>query len=66
MARRWVTFRWARSVGLIDVASRKMIKTIRVGKSPHGIYFARARRSIKKVSAMRNWMIRIGWLRRGC
>ncbi|HBO82457.1 beta-propeller fold lactonase family protein [Cupriavidus metallidurans] len=35
----WVTFRWARSVGLIDVASRKMIKTIRVGKSPHGIYF---------------------------
>ena len=35
----WVTFRWARAVGLIDVASRKMVKTIRVGKSPHGIYF---------------------------
>jgi len=35
----WVTFRWARSVGLIDVASRKLVKTIRVGRSPHGIYF---------------------------
>lgn len=35
----WVTFRWARAVGLIDVASRKLIKTIRVGRSPHGIYF---------------------------
>lgn len=35
----WVTFRWARSVGLIDVASRKLVKTVRVGRSPHGIYF---------------------------
>lgn len=35
----WVSFRWARSVGLIDVASRKLVKTIRVGRSPHGIYF---------------------------
>ncbi len=35
----WVTFRWARAVGLIDVANRKLVKTIRVGRSPHGIYF---------------------------
>lgn len=35
----WVTFRWARSVGVIDVPSRKLVKTIRVGRSPHGIYF---------------------------
>ncbi|QOT74939.1 cytochrome D1 domain-containing protein [Cupriavidus basilensis] len=35
----WVSFRWARSVGLVDVASRKLVKTIRVGRSPHGIYF---------------------------
>ncbi|GAB7547139.1 beta-propeller fold lactonase family protein [Cupriavidus sp. 8B] len=35
----WVSFRWARAVGLIDVASRKLVKTIRVGRSPHGIYF---------------------------
>lgn len=35
----WVTFRWARKVGIIDVASRKLIKTIPVGRSPHGIYF---------------------------
>jgi DNA-binding beta-propeller fold protein YncE len=35
----WVTFRWARAVGVIDVPSRKLMKTIRVGKSPHGIYF---------------------------
>ncbi len=35
----WVTFRWARKVGIIDVASRKLVKTIRVGRSPHGIHF---------------------------
>ncbi|MEM5278361.1 cytochrome D1 domain-containing protein [Cupriavidus taiwanensis] len=35
----WVTFRWARAVGLVDVASRKLVKTVRVGRSPHGIYF---------------------------
>lgn len=35
----WVTFRWARAVGVIDVPSRKLMKTIKVGKSPHGIYF---------------------------
>lgn len=35
----WVTFRWARKVGIIDLASRKLLQTIPVGRSPHGIYF---------------------------
>lgn len=35
----WVTFRFARRVGVIDMQSRKLVKVIRVGKSPHGIYF---------------------------
>lgn len=35
----WVSCRWARSVALVDVATRKVVRTIRVGKSPHGIYF---------------------------
>lgn len=36
----WVTFRFARHVGVIDLASRKLVDTIHVGRSPHGIYFA--------------------------
>lgn len=35
----WVTFRFAKHVGVIDLASRKLIQTIAVGRSPHGIYF---------------------------
>ncbi len=35
----WVTFRFSKHVGVIDLASRKLIKTIAVGRSPHGIYF---------------------------
>jgi YVTN family beta-propeller protein len=35
----WVTFRFAKRVGVIDLASRKLIETIPVGRSPHGIYF---------------------------
>ena len=35
----WVTFRFAKRVGVIDLASRKLIQTIPVGRSPHGIYF---------------------------
>ncbi|MGG1946988.1 beta-propeller fold lactonase family protein [Trinickia sp. NRRL B-1857] len=35
----WVTFRFAKHVGIIDMASRKLIKTIAVGRSPHGIFF---------------------------
>ncbi len=36
----WVTFRFSKHVGVIDLASRKLIDTIAVGRSPHGIYFA--------------------------
>jgi YVTN family beta-propeller protein len=35
----WVTFRFAKKVGIIDIASRKLVTTIPVGKSPHGIFF---------------------------
>lgn len=35
----WVTFRFARSVGVIDMTTRKLVDVIPVGKSPHGIYF---------------------------
>lgn len=36
----WVTFRFAKHVGIIDLTTRKLIDTIAVGRSPHGIYFA--------------------------
>jgi DNA-binding beta-propeller fold protein YncE len=36
----WVTFRFARHVGIIDLNTRQLIDTIAVGRSPHGIYFA--------------------------
>ena len=35
----WVTLRWIKQVAVIDVASRKVIKMIPVGRSPHGVYF---------------------------
>ena len=35
----WVTFRFAKKVGIIDLTDRKLIQTIAVGRSPHGIYF---------------------------
>ncbi|CAB3795369.1 beta-propeller fold lactonase family protein [Pararobbsia alpina] len=35
----WVTFRFAKHVGVIDMQSHQLIKTIAVGRSPHGIYF---------------------------
>ncbi|WP_296660833.1 beta-propeller fold lactonase family protein [Paraburkholderia sp.] len=35
----WVTFRFAKQVGVIDMHTKKLIKTIPVGRSPHGIYF---------------------------
>lgn len=35
----WTTLRWIKKVAVIDLASRKVIKTIPVGRSPHGIYF---------------------------
>jgi DNA-binding beta-propeller fold protein YncE len=36
----WVTFRFARHVGIIDMTTHKLIDTIEVGRSPHGLYFA--------------------------
>lgn len=36
----WVTFRFAKHVGIIDLTTRQLIDTIAVGRSPHGIYFA--------------------------
>ena len=38
----WVTLRWIKKVAVIDVASRKVIKLIPVGRSPHGVFFANA------------------------
>jgi YVTN family beta-propeller protein len=35
----WVTFRFAKHIGIIDLTQRKLIQTIAVGRSPHGIYF---------------------------
>jgi YVTN family beta-propeller protein len=35
----WATLRWVKKVAVIDVASKKVIKTIPVGRSPHGVYF---------------------------
>lgn len=35
----WVTFRFAKRVGVIDLPSCKLVNTIAVGRSPHGIYF---------------------------
>jgi YVTN family beta-propeller protein len=35
----WVTFRFAKRVGIIDMNTRTLVKTIAVGRSPHGIYF---------------------------
>lgn len=36
----WVTLRWIKKVAVIDVPSRKIIKMIPVGRSPHGVFFA--------------------------
>ena len=34
----WVTSRWARKLTIIDIASRKIVKQVNVGKSPHGVW----------------------------
>ncbi|WP_341905320.1 YncE family protein [Polaromonas sp. YR568] len=33
-----VTSRWARKLTVIDVASRKVVQQVKVGKSPHGVW----------------------------
>jgi YVTN family beta-propeller protein len=35
----WVTLRFAKKVGVIDVPTMKLITTIPVGRSPHGVVF---------------------------
>lgn len=35
----WVTFRFAKKVGVIDIPSMKLVTAIPVGKSPHGVFF---------------------------
>ena len=36
----WATLRWIKKVAVIDLPSRKVIKLIPVGRSPHGVFFA--------------------------
>jgi YVTN family beta-propeller protein len=38
----WVTLRWIKKVAVIDLPSRKVIKVIPVGRSPHGVFFFNA------------------------
>ncbi|NVM76396.1 YVTN family beta-propeller protein [Duganella sp. SG902] len=34
----WVTLRWIKKVAVIDLKARKVVKTIPVGRSPHGVF----------------------------
>ncbi len=34
----WVTSRWTKRVVLVDLAERRVVRTVPVGRSPHGIY----------------------------
>ena len=36
----WFTSRFARKVSILDLASKKVVQQITVGKSPHGIYLS--------------------------
>lgn len=38
----WVTSRWLKRISVVDIDTRKIIKTIPVGRSPHGIYLAKS------------------------
>ena len=35
----WVTSRWIKRVTVIDMDSKKVVHSIPVGRSPHGVYF---------------------------
>jgi YVTN family beta-propeller protein len=35
----WVTLRFSRKVGVIDIPTMKLVSVIPVGKSPHGVFF---------------------------
>jgi YVTN family beta-propeller protein len=34
----YVTSRWTKQLSIIDLAQRKVVKQVPVGKSPHGVY----------------------------
>jgi YVTN family beta-propeller protein len=34
----WVTARFAKQVAIVDMETRKVVRTVPVGRSPHGIY----------------------------
>ncbi len=34
----WVTQRWKKQVGIVDIAARKVVQSIPVGRSPHGVF----------------------------
>jgi len=36
----WVTQRWGKTVAVVDIDARRIVQTIAVGRSPHGIFFA--------------------------
>jgi YVTN family beta-propeller protein len=36
----WVTQRWIKQVAVVDIAQRRVVSTVPVGRSPHGIFFA--------------------------
>ncbi len=38
----WVTQRWAKGVAVVDIAARRVLQSIPVGKSPHGIFVPNA------------------------
>jgi YVTN family beta-propeller protein len=35
----YVTSRWIKKLAVVDMATRTVVKQIRVGRSPHGVYF---------------------------
>jgi YVTN family beta-propeller protein len=34
----YVTSRWAKKLSIVDLASRKVVRTVNVGRSPHGVW----------------------------
>jgi YVTN family beta-propeller protein len=35
----WITQRWGKSVAVVDIEARRIVHSIPVGRSPHGIFF---------------------------
>jgi hypothetical protein len=34
----WITQRWIRSVAMVDLDQSRVVRSIGVGRSPHGVY----------------------------